>query len=271
MRTRLAIEDDTLVYQTGAWSALAAPLADVLADAAGRADVQALPDAIPDGVRFIRRQADVVVLGLEEPPAVRTVRWLSDDSPAPFGPGATYQTARLAFPYVVIIVGLRDGALTGRAQCFYRVAPLRTLDDALLFPNLRNVAKAHGQLAWVCLRKIGVDLAALTWVEKVRQIREHFWQAGFNSSCEVSYWDTMRGVDARVASIANWEEATQRDRFFPLSVAWRASSVTVRDVMDETLRALAPPEPPSHGRELIPLVTKHARPVRRRRSKDGAA
>jgi hypothetical protein len=267
MRIRLEIEDDKFLYWTGPCSVLAASLRDVLAAAARRADSQALPDAIPDGVRFIRRQGDAEVVVLEEPPAVRTVRWLHDDSPAPFGPRATYQTARLAFPYVVMVLGLSGGALTGRGQCFYRVAPLRDLADSLFLPNLRNVAQAHGQLAWVCLRKMKTDLGALAWIEKVRQIREHFWQAGFNSSCEVSYWHTMRDVDARVASIAAWEEATERDRFFPLSVAWRASGMTVGAVMDETLRALAPPGPPGNARELIALVTEHARPVRRRRSR----
>jgi hypothetical protein len=265
MRIRLEIEDDQLLYWTGAWSVLAAPLPDVLAAAARRAPSQALPDAIPDGLRFICRQGDVEVAVLEEPPAVRTVRWLRDDSPAPFGPRASYETARLAFPYVVMVLGLSGGALTSRGQCFYRVAPLRGLADPLLLPNLRNVAHAHGQLAWVCLRKMKAELSGLPWVEKVQQIREHFWQAGFNRSCQVSYWDTMRDVDARVGSIAAWEEATDGDRFFPLRVAWRASGVTVGAIMDETLRALAPPGPPGTAEELIPLVTAHARPVRRRR------
>lgn len=268
MGIRLEIEDDQLLYRTGIRSVLAAPLASVLAAAARRADSQALPDAIPDGVRFIRRQGGAVVLVLEEPPAVRTVRWLTDDSPAPFGLEARYQTARLAFPFVALVLGFRDGAVTERGQCFYRVAPIRTLDDPLLLPNLRNVAKAHGQLAWVCLRKINPNLGRLAWAEKVRQIREHFWQAGFNGSCEVSYWNTMRGVDARVASVDAWEEATERDRFFPLTVAWRPSGQTLRTIMDDTLHALAPPGPPGNVQELIPLVTEHARPIRRRRSKD---
>jgi hypothetical protein len=268
MRARLEIEDDQVLYRTGIRSAVAAPLRDVLGASARRAPSQALPDAIPDRTRFIWQQGDVVVLALEELPTVRTVRWLTDDSPEPFGPRARYQTARLAFPHVIMILGLRGGALTGRGQCFYRVAPLLALDDSLLLPNLRNVANAHGQLAWVCLRKMKADLGQLTWVDKVRQIREHFWQAGFNGSCQVSYWHVMRDVDARVASIAAWAEATERDRFFPLKVPWRASGMTVRDVMDETLAALAPPGLPSHARELIPLVTERARPARRRRSKE---
>ena len=267
MPIRLEIEDDQLLYRTGIGSMLTAPLADVLAAAAQRADWQALPDAIPDGVRFIRRQGDVVLLALEEPPAVRTVRWLTDDSPAPFGPKARYQTARLAFPFVVLVLALRAGALTEWGQCFYRVAPVRTLDDPLLLPNLRNVARAHGQLSWVCLRKLGAHLGALAWADKVRHIREHFWQAGFNSSCDVSYWHTMREVDARVASITAWEEATERDRFFPLTVAWRPSGQTLRSIMDDTVRALALPGPPNNAEELMPLMTAHARPVRRRRSK----
>jgi hypothetical protein len=267
MRVRLEIDGDTLLCRTGAGLVVGAPLRDVLAAAARRADAEALPDAIPDGVRFIRRRGHVEVVVLEEPPAVRTVRWLRDDSPAPFGPRATYRTARLAFPYVVMVLGFSGGSLTERGQCFYRVAPLRHQTDPLLLPNLRNVAHAHGQLAWVCLRKIGAELTGLPWVDKVRLIRAHFWQAGFNGSCPVSYWQAMRDVDARVDSIAAWEEASERDRFFPLSVAWRAAGVTVGGVIDETLHALGPPGPPGHAEEMISLVTELARPVRPRQAR----
>jgi hypothetical protein len=65
---------------------LSAPLSDFLATLVEHRDHCCLPEAIPEGVRFIYRRADTIVLVIEEKPQVRTVRWLSDNSPVPFGP-----------------------------------------------------------------------------------------------------------------------------------------------------------------------------------------
>ena len=135
------------------------------------------------------------MLALEEKPTVRTVRWLADDSPEPYGKSARYKTARLAFPFVVLVVAFRGGALTGQSQCFYRVGPLADPSDELLLPNLFNVAKAYNQDCWVCLLNMEESLKALSWSGKVHAIWNHIFGASFNKSSEehegMSYWSTL--------------------------------------------------------------------------------
>ena len=60
---------------------LAVALADFLAIVAQHSEVLALPDVIPEGVRFLHRRGEAVVLVIEEKPQPRTVRWLADESP----------------------------------------------------------------------------------------------------------------------------------------------------------------------------------------------
>jgi len=225
--------------------ALSASLADFLAILVQHGDVSALSDdAIPEGVRFLHRRGEAVVLVIEEKPQPRTVRWLADESPVPYGRGAVYRTARLAFPFIVLIVALRSGALTGYQQCFYRTASVQHLDDPLFFPNLYNVAKGYRQQCWLCLANLRKNLAPLAWEEKVREIRTHLWGAGFNQSSEVhegnSYWQTMRSVDPRLSSLTMWEAESKKDSFFPLTVKWQPVGKTVGEVVNEMLSMVAP-------------------------------
>ncbi len=177
---------------------------------------------------------------------------------------------RLAFPFVVLVIAFRGGAITGFQQCFYRCEPLRRLDDELLLPNLYNVAKAYEQLCWLCLANLRKNLAPLDWAEKLRVIWTHTFNAGFNASSErhegMSYWGAMRKVDPRVASLAAWEEATRKDPLFPLSVQWRPSGRTVGQVMEEMLNRVAGPAFTGGQSELAALVSPSGKPTAPRRT-----
>jgi hypothetical protein len=225
----------------------------------GRSDSSALPDAIPEGVRFIRHRSNAVAVVMQEDPQTRTVRWLADNSAVPYGKDAVYRTTRLAFPFVVVVLIFRAGRLTGYQQCFFRTEPLEKLDDKLLLPNLFNVAHGHGQQCWLCLANLKRDLAPSSWNEKIRIIRKHLWGAGFNRSSEVhegnSYWQTMREVDTRVASLDAWEQATQTDPFFPLRVNWKPAGTTVGEVVEGMLAMVAPPQVITSADHLVPLIT----------------
>ena len=187
------------------------------------------------------------------------MRWLADNSAVPYGKDAVYRTARLAFPFVVVVLIFRGGRLTGHQQCFFRTAPLEKLDDNLLLPNLFNVANGHGQPCWLCLANLKRDLAPLSWNEKICVIRKHLWGASFNRSSEVhegnSYWQTMRGVDDRVASLDAWERATQADPFFPLQVNWKPSGTTIGEVIESMLVMVAPPQVITSADQVVPLIT----------------
>lgn len=245
MNLQIEIAGNQVVCRQDGVKAFAAALRDFIAALQERTDSVSLPEAIPEGIRFIRRRGDVVVLVLEERPQVRTVRWLDDGSSAPFGKGAIYRTARLAFPFVVAVLGFRGGALTGYQQCFYRTEALCQLSDPLLLPNLYNVADGYGLKCWLCLAQLQIDLTPLSWQDKVREIRRHLWGAGFNRSSELhegmSYWTAMRGIDRRFETLDKWEQASRDDPFFPLTVGWKPSGKTVGELMGAMIAALGAP------------------------------
>jgi hypothetical protein len=268
VKLRIEIADEHVVcYQDGT-SAFSAPLGDFLSAICERSEGAVMPEAIPEGVRFFRARGQVAIVVLEDAPQVRTVRWLADDSPVPFGPGAVYRTARLAFPFVVTIVAFRAGGTTGYQQCFYRTEPLRTEADPLFFPNLYNVADGYGQTCWLCLANMRRDLSKLTWADRVAVIRNHLWGAGFNQSSEVhegmSYWQAMRKIDPRLNNLAAWEAASAADPFFPLTVKWRPSGATVGQVIDTMFDGIGTPRMPGTLSELVQMLSLVA--VRRRKS-----
>jgi hypothetical protein len=261
--------DEAVCYQNGQ-PAFAAPLKDLAAALGAWGDSVFSPERIPDGVRFACRRGQVTVIVMEDLPQLRTVRWLVDESPTPFGRDAVYRTARLAFPFVILVVAFRAGGLSGFQQCFFRTGRLETLDDPLLLPNLYNVADGYRQRCWLCLAHIRHDLAPLSWNEKVETIRRHMWDASFNRSSDVhegmSYWKAMRGLDPRVASLDAWEEASRRDPFFPLHVKWQAAGCTVRDVVNAMLEGTGAPRAPETLPEWVHMLGTVAKTWRTARS-----
>jgi hypothetical protein len=258
MNTRIEVVGEKVVYKQDGREVMAVPVADFIKTVAEQSDYRPMPEAIPEGVRFTHSRGDATVVVIEEKPQLRTVRWLSDSSPTPYGKKAVYRATRLAFPFVVIIFALRNGGLTGQQQLFYRAAPLERLSDPLLYPNLYNVANGYGQVCWLCLANLKQDLSRLSWEEKVREVRKHVWGAGFNQSSEMhegmSYWQTMRRVDQRVASLSAWEEASKRDPFFTLQVKWRPVGMSVGDVIEQMLSAVAPARGLTSATELAQLL-----------------
>lgn len=246
MDLRIEIAGDRVLCKQNGRQVLSAPLQDFLRHLAQQSDEPAVPEPIPEGVRYVRRRGAATALVMEEKPQLRVVSWLAEHSPRAYGPKAAYRKARLAFPYVVIIVVLQDGALTGYQQCFYRTAPLSRLTDPLFYPNLPNVAEGYKQDCWLCLANLRQDMSRLSLEAKVQQIRTHFWAASFNRSSEehegMSYWQAMRtmNLDPRLQNLIAWEQASKEEPLFPLSVAWKPVGKTVAGVVEEMLSAVAP-------------------------------
>lgn len=228
------------------------------------------PDLLlPRGVRIARRRGDALGVAVEVPPGARRVRWLADDSEAPFGRGARYRELYLGFPFVIVLLVLHRGRLTGHQQLYYRTAALSRADDPLLLPNMYNVAKGYGQTCWLCLQHLRAE-PGWTANETIAAAVDHTFSAAFNRSSDVhegnSYWEMMRDVDPRVASVDAWEEATRADRFFALQVPWKPAKTTIPAELDSMLggvEACLPAEPTAA--QLAGLVTRaRARSARRR-------
>ena len=259
MDVRIEIKGETATCKQKGSSAFSAPVDDFVNAIAERCESQPFPEAIPEGVRFVRRRGNVVVLAIEEKPMVRTVRWLADDSPVPYGRRARYKQARLAFPFVIVVVAFIDGALTGQSQCFYRVAPLTLPTNELMLPNLFNVAKAYDQDAWICLVNLKESLKPLSWSNKVQTIWEHIFGASFNGSSEehegMSYWGSMLSLDPRVSSLAAWEKESASDPFFVLDVPWKPVGKSIGSVMETMLDATGMRRFPRDATELAQVLS----------------
>src|SRR5438874_2686739 len=56
---------------------------------------------LPSEVCAVFRRGNSTIWVGQYSPCTRTVHWITDDSPSPFGPGATYSMRSIALPYVV--------------------------------------------------------------------------------------------------------------------------------------------------------------------------
>jgi len=237
------------------------PLVDLVAAIQAQAEQTPPLDLIPDGVRFLRRRGDAVAVVTEVMPVARTVQWLADNSPVPFGPKAVYRTVRLSFPYVVLVIVFQRGALTGYQQCFYRNAPLSSLSDPLFLPNLYNVAERSGQACWLCLAKLTPSVARLGWGRKLAEIHDHLWGGSWNRSSEVhegnSFW-SRPAVDRRVSSIEAWEKHSAADPRFAVTLPWKPANTTVEKVMSQMLDAVAPLRTPKTADAVAALLLNAA-------------
>jgi hypothetical protein len=242
----------------------AVPLADVVAELARVLPRKPSCAFLPRDVRLWWEWNDVTGVIVELPPHVRTVRWLAADSPADFGPGARYERYRLAFPYVVLLLVFRRGALSGWQQLFYRRAPLGA-DEDLLLPNLLNVADAYRQRCWLCLVNLG-DLARKSWPEKIAAVVTHTFTAGFNRSAEVneghSYWSRSKSVDPRVAGAEAWQEASAANPYFAVDVAWHSSGLTASAELERMMEEVSAAARLSTAVDLAGLVTRAGRAKR---------
>jgi hypothetical protein len=213
-----------------------------------------LPDTgivLPDGVRYVTSQGRIRIVVHESPPQVRSLKWIAKDSPEEFGQGTEYRDVRVALPYLVVVgvfvpgdEGLR---LSGGNECFFRNHPLRSLDDELYYPALLNCSKFREEeghpLSWICTtqmdhsrideesdegKRLHAGLAALLHC---------LLETGFNMSSEnheENSWFSITsssGIDERLATIEDWEAASEKNSLFVLDVPWLSTGRTLAQVI----------------------------------------
>jgi hypothetical protein len=201
---------------------------------------------VPNGVRLLYSEGNMTVWVYEIAPGVVQLKWIADDSPTPFGPGSKYRKVRIALPYLVVLAVFQHGLLSEVNECFFRVAPLETENDDLLFPALLNCSKFHAPagrpLSWICTQHLDRRLI-MTERDPSRRMRRGLkllrhclLETGFNYSSEhheLSSWFTeSRKVDPRVSTVENWEKATVDDPMFVLEVPWLKTNMSVKQVVD---------------------------------------
>ncbi len=209
-------------------------------------------DAVyPDGLKREFRSGPLTVWVHQTSPRVHRLRWIAEDSPAPFGKGATYRDVTIALPYVIVFAVFasdRRGRpqLTGANECFFRNEPIQSLDDALCYPALLNCSKfapdkRDRPLSWICTQHLDFEKLQATRDngERMRCALQALlgclFETGFNYSSEhhelTSWFSESRGVDPRVATIEAWEEATRAAPLFVLEVPWLPVGLSVRQMV----------------------------------------
>jgi len=212
---------------------------------------------LPDGVNAVRSEGPVTIVVHETPPRVHSFKWIASDSPRPYGSGAKYREVAIALPYLVTLIVFRHGlgaplTLTELNECFFRTAPLESLEDELFYPALLNCSKftpPDGKpLAWICTQHL--NFAAVNRdAPPARRLRAGFCalmhcllEAGSNYSSEhhegASWFTESRGVDPRVSSVERWQEATAADTLFVLEVPWLKTGYSLQGVLQRIFHNL---------------------------------
>jgi hypothetical protein len=270
----IQIVDKQVAIRHGGKTMVEIPLEAFVREIAVASDRRPELGILPRRVRYCCERRDAMAVVIEVEPQARTVSWLTDDSKAPFGRSANYQRYFLSFPYIILLVVFRAGAITGYQQLYYRNAPLggdqdahRGEDQELLLPNLYNVADGHGQRCWLCLQFLP-DVSRLPWPEKIDTIVDHVFCASFNQSSERhegnSYWSSTRGIDPRVQTLEAWEKATRENHRFALEVPWKPAGETATGVLMGMLDRVAEPFRPSRATDLAGLLSLASRRRQRR-------
>ena len=240
----LTIDGDTIACQTPEGQRVAMRLTDFVQKAWR-------PGACsrgvgPAGVRLIDSAGPITVWVYEIPPSVRSLKWITDDSPAKFGKGTTYRNVRIGLPYLVILAAFENGLLSDYNECFFRNKPLEDEDDELLYPALLNCSKftpPEGKpLAWICTQKldrtpiVAERNAKRRMAVGLKSLVQCLLDAGFNYSSEhhegTSWFTESRKVDKRVSTVDRWQEATAKDPLFAVDVPWLPTKMTLRGVLD---------------------------------------
>jgi hypothetical protein len=84
-----------------------------------------------------------------------------------------------------------------------------------------------------------------------------FWDTPFTMDFEVprgSDFTRSRDLDARISSVAHWEQASVANPLFPLSVAWPDTGLTLQEAVAESLLSAPPPRFPASVEELADIL-----------------
>ena len=217
--------------------------------------------ALPDGMKFIEWRSPFMCVVHQLPAHVRQLRWITDDSPMPFGPGATFQMRRLSIPYAItfaLFVKRGNGfSLMGYNEMYFRNEPLRSKDDKLGYPALLNVSRIDiktRKRAWICTQHLHCA-PGTRWDDQLAALLNHTWNGAFNRSSEhhegASWFGESKGVHDNLHPVEKWEAASKQDDTFALKVNWKPVPMNVGQLIDAMLT-----ECQQHANSSVPAVRR---------------
>jgi hypothetical protein len=233
---------------------------------------------LPDGVKVVLSRGPATIWVHQTPPCVMSLKWIAEDSAVKFGRGTNYRTVRIALPYLIVLGVFSPGEngwlqLSQANECFFRTAPLESVDDALLYPALLNASKFQPQegrpLAWICTQFldrrtfIGEPDTGKRMRLGFKALMHCLLETGFNYSSEhheASSWFTESTmVDKRIATVDKWQEATVKDPLFVLEVPWLKTGLTLKQMAERIFDNLKVTRATvTSSRDLARLIFNHS-------------
>jgi hypothetical protein len=197
--------------------------------------------ALPDGVKFVKWDAPFLCVVHQLPAQVRLLRWIRDDSPVPYGPGALFQDRRLSMPYSITFVIYcwvsERLSLTSYNELYFRNEPLQICTDRLCYPALLNVScidAPRRKRAWLCTQNLLADPSS-SWASQLGALLDHTWNGAFTLSSEqhegASWYGESHQVHEDLYPVERWERATARQEAFALHVPWLPAPLNVAETM----------------------------------------
>jgi hypothetical protein len=175
----------------------------------------------PEGTKYFWRSGDSCYLVLEQKPQVRTMHFETRGDKRIVC--ANKDRYRLAFPYVVFVVGLARNPEHGEAEnaWYFRVAycgfskrSVRTVHDFIYTPNIPNV---HGHA--VCCG-VNYEQKRGTIAEQAERLVSHFWQGTFTKDWSEDFVAMQSLCPTYFSTLEKWEEWSVRNPLFQTTVDW---------------------------------------------------
>jgi hypothetical protein len=237
-----------------------------------RAETQAPIDqaALPDGVKFLEWRPPLLCVVHQLPAHVKLLRWITDDSPVPYGPGTKFQMRRLSIPYAVTFaLYFQRGSglgLMGYNELYFKNEPLKGRGDRLCYPALLNVSRIAGprrRRAWICTQHLRND-PKQDWTAQLGALLDHTWNGAFNRSSEhhegASWYGESKGIHPDLHPVERWEQASAVNDAFALGVPWMPAPLSVGELMsamlDECQQAQGIGTRTPAGKQAAGLVTR---------------
>ena len=164
---------------------------------------------LPKGCRHFSQKGSKTIFVIEEDPKVRSIDWTG------MGENPNGGRWKLAFPYIVWVVVLSNGAVdTDKTRMFYKTSPVGSVDDLVCRPNLTNVYEnCH-----ICTGDIRVSGATLA--QKAEDFIAKFWSSRFNSDLRDNNFNPAANRIPEVKNLEQWQSSSQKNQFFPLTAKW---------------------------------------------------
>jgi hypothetical protein len=212
---------------------------------------------LPAGVKAIMSRSNITLWFWEQPPRIHKFRWITADSPCPYGSGTQYRDVRIGLPYLVIMAAFKreNGmpSLVKSDECFFRNEPLKTLEDELCFPGLLNCSKFKqasdgNPLSWICTQHLKSSEGMSSndpgqrFAAGFEAVRYCLLETAFNLSSEHhegnSWYNASKKVDKRIETIEAWEKNTVKDPLFALDVPWLKTGFNIKTLAERTFKRL---------------------------------